>query len=218
MSGSTWKPLKGSVAMFQYDWITAAPLVVADAGAVAIAAAKMKAAVNNYDQGALETYDDQFDKIAHAVDWNERIGNTIAILDIITGSDRNLIYTVLGTPVGIICLSDNDPSHVSYLVTHPGTENAGGIMLEAAADYSQSRGHGGKLDLYSYDGKSSRAYRAMGFTKADNGYDSGGTMVLEPTTSALWHFTGGHWRLAKYEALRFFSTRTKPVPPIPVKR
>lgn len=218
MSGNNWNLLKARHSGWQYDSINAPPLQIADANQVRAAIAKMQMSVGSYDSGTLDTYDDDVNFLEHADDWNDRIKNTLSILKIMSPKDYNLIYTVLGASVGIMCLTNALPTYVSWIVTHPVTGNAGGILIEAAADYSQAHGDGGRLELYSYDKKSTRAYKALGFVKADGNYDDGGDMTLDPANSALWSLRSDGWKLVKYADKKYYTTRIKPLPPPPGKR
>ncbi|MGH7155103.1 MAG: hypothetical protein ACREF3_14360 [Acetobacteraceae bacterium] len=221
MSGSTWKSLKGKHSDQQYDWINGPPVIeVTDVAQLRLYATQMKTSIEGYDTGGYETYDDELNLIEEVDNWNDRVSNSISILELIikcNGYDYNVVYRVLGTPVGILCVGDNDPAHIFYLVAHPGTDNAGGTLMELAADWSEARGKGGRLDLYSYDKKSTAAYKAMGFVKSDGDYDSGGDMTLNPSTSDKWTKAGTNWKLAKYVTKGYYATRAKPLP-IPTKK
>lgn len=218
MSGGNWNLLKTKHSGWQYDSINAPPLQIADAGQVRAAITKMQISIGDYDSAIPKTYDDDLNFRAHADGWNDRIRNTQSILKIMSPKDYNLIYTVLGTPVGIICLTDATPTYVSWIVTRPGTDNAGGILIEAAADYSQANGDGGRLELNSYDKKSTRAYKALGFVKTDRNYDGGGEMTLDPAISPLWSLRSDGWKLVKYADKKYRTARSKPLLPPPDNR
>jgi hypothetical protein len=218
LSDSKWKPLWGAHGQWEYNWINAPPLVEADADAVAEAVAQMKQSVRSFDEGDLPEYDDDdYEIIEHAVKWNTRVKSTRRILKITEAGDYNLIYTVLGTVVGIICLDIRQPTYVSRLVTHPGTENAGGILVEAAVAYSQTHGqegYKGKLELQSFNDESTAAYKAMGFVTTH-----GDHMELDPANSDLWERgTDGSWKLKKYADKKYYVTRDKPPPTRPTRR
>ena len=115
-------------------------------------------------------------------DWNDRVADAKRILKALvnsSGGDYNAVYTVMGLPVGIISLTTGDPCEVDWLLSHPGVDGAGGTLMELACDWSRSSGAGGRLELLSFSGKSTKVYRAMGFTKDDNDYDGAGTMTLQ---------------------------------------
>lgn len=221
MSGSTWKSLKGKHSTQQYDWINAPPVIqVTDAATLRQCAGQMKTSIQGYDTGNYETYDDDLNLIEEVDNWNDRVNDAVSILELIissNGYDYNLVYQVLGTTVGIMCAGDSDPVHVYYLVAHPGTDNAGGTLLELAADWSEAHGKRGCLELYSYGKKSTAAYKTLGFIKTNGDYDSGGDMTLNPNTSDKWTKAGTNWKLAKYVTKGYYATRAKPLP-VPTKK
>jgi hypothetical protein len=88
--------------------------------------------------------------------------------------------------------------------------------MEAAANYSQKCGFGGKLELYSYSQASTGAYQAMGFIATKGNYDSSCEMTLDPASSGLWTLRD-RWRLLKYATVKHHGTRKKPVPLPPPK-
>ena len=205
MSGTEWKQIESSV--WQFGWVTDPPVESVSKEQVLQLARQMKQAIEWY---VVDTKGDD--------DWEERIKDTYSILGLMKGSDCNLVYKVLDTPIGIICLSKHSEAvYVNYIATHPGTRSAGGILIEAAADYSQKCGFGGKLELFSYSMASTLAYQAMGFIATKGKYDSSCEMTLNPVTSASWTLQG-RWRILKYATVRHHGTRRKPVPIPPPKK
>lgn len=221
MSGAGWKDLKGSHRQYQYDWINVPPVIeVRDSGLLRSYADQMRKLIKKYDKGEYETYDDNDNLIEDVDNWNDRVKNAKAILRSIADSSKNqkyeynLVYRVLGWPLGILCADDDNPVHIYWLVAHPGTDNAGGTLLELAADWSESRHKGGRLDLYSYDRKSTVAYKAMGFIKEDGKYDSGGRMTLDPRSATdTWVKAGANWKLRKYLGKGYYNLHYKPPSP-----
>jgi hypothetical protein len=202
MSGTEWKPIESSV--WQYGWVTDPPVESVSIQQVLLLKQQMKQAIGLYVLDIV--FDDKSE---------QRVKDTYSILDLMKGSDCNLVYKVLDTPIGIICLSKHfETVYINYIATHPGTVSAGGILMEAAADYSQKCGFGGKLELFSFSEASTLAYKAMGFIAVKGKYTESCAMTLDPSTSGSWTFQG-RWRILKYETVKYHGTRKKPVPKPP---
>src|SRR5262249_43556623 len=110
-----------------------------------------------------------------------------------------LEYRVSGAPVGLMVLAKSSPNaSVCLLVTHPGSDHAGGIMMEVAVQQSVDWGTNGKLMLTANDEEYAQAYEKMGFDS-----EGGSMMYLDPSNSKVWKQVGPTWKLAKYVGLSY---------------
>ena len=66
--------------------------------------------------------------------WNERIDATHRMLSTSFIGDC-YVYEIGGQAIAVMAMTSN---LIADLVTHPGSETAGGIMVEFAANYSQT--------------------------------------------------------------------------------
>jgi len=132
--------------------------------------------------------------------WNLRISATLDLVrsmcDVGDGDKHHsyIEYGVSGAPVGLMVMSDAvNLGHctISLLVTHPGSDNSGGILIEFAVKQAVERGFDGKLTLYPNDDECSQAYEALGF-------ESAGAMFLDPSQSQKWTKVGNTWKLASH--------------------
>ena len=115
----------------------------------------------------------------------------------------NVAYVVGGQPVAVLSMSQPKSSwtrkplsfiQIHALASHPGTEGAGGALLEHAVNCSQEAGLGGKVCLHAL-ARAIPAYRAMGFKGSAFSESS---MTLDPAKSDKWVQVEGRWRLAKH--------------------
>jgi hypothetical protein len=137
------------------------------------------------------------------------------------GFDFNTHYVVeyrFSTgPIGMMALIDVDPVSVADLVTHPGSDHAGGILIEHAVQKSEEWGKHGRLKLYALTDDAREAYKALGFVVA-----SGSNMTLDPRSDACkdtWTLVDGIlWRLTKYQnTTHYVTSAAKPLPTPPRK-
>jgi hypothetical protein len=105
-------------------------------------------------------------------------------------------YFVNGLPVGLMLLQDNPPTPVfiSYVVTHPGAEGAGGALIERAVNVSTARSGNGLVKLMAENANAHAAFSAIGFT--DDAFSN--FLILHPSASDKWRQKDGRWRLEKY--------------------
>lgn len=96
--------------------------------------------------------------------------------------------------------------YIDILVTHPGSVQGGGILIEYAVNLSEAAGFGGRLELHAM-GRSTAAYLALGFVMADpNPFGEGGVMKLNPAeTDGTWALVDQEWRLTKYSERKTFA-------------
>jgi hypothetical protein len=121
-------------------------------------------------------------------------------------------YRVAGQPIALMQIDIRGSGgmlEIKNVATHPGTEGAGGIMMEYALNKvtsynDQMQQHAktnafapGHLYLETYNAASTAAYLALGFTVY-----SGRKMILDAANSVKWGQINGKWRLvgkpAKY--------------------
>ncbi|MDR3573135.1 MAG: hypothetical protein P4L50_04700 [Anaerolineaceae bacterium] len=127
--------------------------------------------------------------------WNNRLTSTLTMLEEplnIISSDRpklGFAYFVDKTPVGLMAVSPNAKSLlISDLVTHPLSEGVGACLIEQAVSTSMELGSEGKLELWSLDEDSERAYLKMGFRKIIRNH-----MELDPSETDKWIEQDGKW-------------------------
>lgn len=129
-----------------------------------------------------------------------------------SGRDNHVTfeYKLCGEPIALMQLNLG-VKHIEIvnLTTHPGSEKAGGIMVEFALNranfYNAQLGDtfsDGKLQLKSYNNASTDAYLALGFTLDRAG---GTAMSLNARKSNVWRRVNGQWRLAAYAAAHYLS-------------
>jgi hypothetical protein len=103
-----------------------------------------------------------------------------------------------GKPVGLMVISQDQHLPgvgIDYLVSHPGTENVGGLLIEHAVGISEYTGGMGKVYLDVMNDGAPKAYERLGFVM-DAG--SATDMSLDPQSSSQWQSTNGVWQLAKF--------------------
>lgn len=142
--------------------------------------------------------------------WNARVDDSKLITDIGRRgrSERHYAYVVAGRPIGLmaICgLAKKEP-YIDILVTHPGSMQCGGILIEYAVELSEDAGCGGSITLYAMS-RSALAYLALGFVMTNpDPFGEGGMMKLDPAKSnEKWAWVGGRWRLRKYLETKTFA-------------
>jgi len=110
--------------------------------------------------------------------WRERAGASFFIAGLAEeqGDDQaypTFEYRMDGHPVALMVLHlrSDGVVEIKYLVTHPGSENAGGIMIEYALNKADGYNTQAKAEVFepglvileSYNENSTNAYLAMGF-------------------------------------------------------
>ncbi|MBD2795750.1 GNAT family N-acetyltransferase [Xenorhabdus sp. 18] len=77
---------------------------------------------------------------------------------------------------------------MNFLITHPGIQNCGHLLMEKAVNMSYEMGYHGKLKLtLATDELSSKVYEKMGFIKSDYM-----RMTLDPNENKAWLFSPSH--------------------------
>jgi hypothetical protein len=133
--------------------------------------------------------------------WNDRVETSDGLVDDMLdelGEEDVWIYRVTGEPVGIMFLSGGQNwLHIEYLVTHPGSKDCGGVLIEKAVNLSVGAGYGGRLRLCAGNDNATEMYAHMGFVEKNEGPDN---MELVPSTQgAKWQATpGGGYRFIPY--------------------
>jgi len=123
-------------------------------------------------------------------------------------------YMLMGQPAGLMVLDETStPVQLKLLVTHPGSSNCGGVMIEYAVARSVANGQKGCLQLTALDGQAQLAYKALGFEDADRPSTGGFPMDLDPAKSEKWVHINNSWRLKKYSEKKNLVIP----PPIPSK-
>lgn len=143
-------------------------------------------------------------KRTYKAKWDKRHSESInAALSIASNAycceNKDYLFTgyfVKTIPTGLL-FANNKPalSHVSVatLVTHPGSQGCGGILMEQAAQFSQKCGYSGKLVLLG-GSDAKKVYFALGFIENDDDIK----LTLDPANSDKWCMHNGEWRLKKY--------------------
>lgn len=131
--------------------------------------------------------------------WNKRIGQTRSMFKPKQFNNDYIIgYYVQDQPIGFLAMMDMMTAmpYISAIVTHPGSENAGGILIEAAVQKSDEWQQGGNLELTAGNDNAAKAYECLGFEKKP---DKPAEMTLDPSKmSQYWSRVGSKWRLTKY--------------------
>ncbi len=126
MSDQPWKDLKGKSKDWQFRWQNGPPVFEPkDDDELKAIANEMRLSIVSYDFGNHPTtFKGEFDKKIE--DWNDHVKDAVRILNSIietSGGDYNVVYRVMGEPVGILCVTTATPEcKVDWLVTHPGVE------------------------------------------------------------------------------------------------
>ncbi len=127
------------------------------------------------------------------------------------GADLLLFeYKYCGEPIALMQLDfQGGYVEIKNLVTHPGTEKAGGVMVEFALNrpqhYNAQRAGmlmDGVVGLESYSPESTAAYLALGFTKDAH---HGSEMTLQASKSPKWQRVNGEWCLTAFQGQRYAS-------------
>lgn len=151
--------------------------------------------------------------------WNTRIRDTNDLWDKKYYPQKNTehaFYMVNDIPVGRLSirvgtinkLGDDQRNYICVLVTHPGSEGAGGSLLEYAVNrFIELRG-GEIMPLYLYytSEDSRHAYKKMGFVDDPSGESE--LMTLDLTTQPdIWSKDEfGHWGLKKLKEKRYLTS------------
>jgi hypothetical protein len=185
-----------------YDWVTHPPVVFVEWGEIEERVSAFHTSLANWGVMGGDT------PLAGRINAHQGGANFIAGLIV---SQNHQPYTpvfeyrVVGQPIALLQFDMQGSDGmlvIKNLATHPGTEGAGGIMVEYALNKitsynAQMRQHAqtdmfepGCLFLKSYDDHSTAAYLALGFDIV-----GGREMVLDATASPKWGQVDGKWRL-----------------------
>ena len=118
---------------YTYSWVTDPPVeLIEDPIWAEVAAVQLLQNVKDYSLGL-------------TMDWDRRINSTNTMAESVRkdrGNELNWVYKLEGQAIGIVCVIDCKPTYIAKLVTHPGSQNAGGILIERVVQHSQEAGHG----------------------------------------------------------------------------
>lgn len=146
--------------------------------------------------------------------WNSRLQDAqiMALPDNFmfdSEKDKCFAYLVDSMPVGVLLLNGGAPPCISAFVTHPGSEGAGGALLEYAVNFLSDQAIKEKKAEFKISlrpmGDAVEAYKRMGFIpNAENKK----MMILDSSTTEFkdkWCEHDGEWRLAKHADKKYIS-------------
>jgi hypothetical protein len=136
--------------------------------------------------------------------WNTRLASTDKMVNTEFSGAYFVGYYIDGQPIGVLAMSNFVPfPYINDLVTHPGSDTAGGILIECAVQKSVDWGNSGTLELTALDEDAAEAYKALGFVRKTLPYDPD-EMILDPAKQdQIWCYLDGRWRIKKYIGKRF---------------
>lgn len=106
------------------------------------------------------------------------------------GLRRYYIYDLEGIPAGLMIVQESGGDlWVEYVVTHPLTENCGGILIEFALNLSRDP----TLHLIAENERAKQAWTRLGFKTV-----GGPKMKLDARTSKDWICVGNKWKRKRY--------------------
>jgi len=128
--------------------------------------------------------------------WLTRLEQSLGLIeDMIDelGDEEVYVYKVGGITVGCMFLSPSDTHvHIEYLVTHPGTDGAGGVLIERAVQRSCELGLNGVVRLCWANKNSKKMYEHMGFGEFAGSANTPDNFELKPAEkSDKWQPVGG---------------------------
>src|SRR5262249_9453851 len=221
-------------AMPDYKWVDTAPVYERDVDQFTQDVKTLKVSFQGWNSVQLPKHgkhqkpnrtDEERDAYRQMKRWNQHISGAKDLFDLLDYSLKDgtlrmpgfrfFSYLIVGAPVGVMAVQVGNTASalsITYLVTHPGTVNCGGILIERAVNLSEELGKGGRLTLDSLDKASSKAYAALGFTGYNKHLikgDGGAHMELDPRKSSqFWKEVNGVWKVSKFaeENVRYAST------------
>ncbi|MDB5306914.1 MAG: hypothetical protein JWO38_1116 [Gemmataceae bacterium] len=137
--------------------------------------------------------------------WNARRAESRGlIVDMIEelGDDDVWVYRIGGAPIGVMIIYGcAGYLHIEYLVTHVGSKDCGGVLIQKAVTLSVAAGFHGRVRLFAGNENAASMYAHMGFVEKDEGVDN---MELVPANQpAKWQptatgycyipYLGGGW-------------------------
>jgi GNAT superfamily N-acetyltransferase len=157
-------------------------------------------------------------EFSEANTWTARFKNSMELLDYIetiagkcSEEEHNFFYAYYlnDVPLGFVALEFQDQlPYIAGIVTHPGSANVGGALIEKVVEHADNRGYG-QVMLYPTSEAARNAYTALGFKNycanqdAYNIYDL--EMCLDWAESDLWHYSENRWQLKKFEGEQFLA-------------
>jgi hypothetical protein len=198
-------PGNNSVNELGLRWVTDPPIfVLTDQADIDLAVNTLKANLEDWKEVAvpfspaasdIDQRDWKSPKRTKQERWNVRIKNTKRFSWGAIGGNFVVVYRVAGAPIGLMAMDElGGTPYVLGLVTHPGSENAGAILLEYAVQKSDEQGKGGKLKIMPENEECREAYLHLGFVgPPDN------LMTLDPASRRdIWSKPGPKWLVTKF--------------------
>jgi hypothetical protein len=182
--------------MPDYTWITDAPIFYVQPNEV-------EKKIQQFEKN-LEGWELKEPSSGEGKKWNDRVFATGFILELMRKkpADAYFEYRMDGQPIALMGVRASNPVEIKWLATHPGSENAGGIMVEHALFLANNKlNYGPVLVLESYNADSTKAYQALGFRVL-----SGTDMELDASRCPLWTSVNERWKLKKYLGMKLLST------------
>jgi len=128
--------------------------------------------------------------------WLRRVGQSSSLIDDMIedlDGEEVYIYKVSGITVGCMFLAPRETHvHIEYLVTHPGTDGAGGVLIERAVQRSCEMGFNGVVRLCYGNNDCKKMYEHMGFGDFAGSANTPDNFELKPAEkSDKWQPVGG---------------------------
>ncbi len=141
-------------------------------------------------------------------EWKRRLEDTGVIVLADDPGEVNAGFFVGTQPVGLLTLSRHDGYfEVDTIVTHPGTQGAGGALIEHAVNVAHEDRCGGALRLTPMQ-SSVPAYEALGFRSVAD------EMRLDPQARPdIWCRHETQWRLRKHLGKPYVVALLESAPP-----
>ncbi|PHM74366.1 GNAT family N-acetyltransferase [Xenorhabdus kozodoii] len=121
-----------------------------------------------------------------------------------TNCHRYFICLVQNIPIGVMtfvpggsryCNESNDK--IGFMLTHPGSQGCGSLLVEKAVEISCSLGNGGEL-LVSAKHYAVPFYKNLGFEVHGISDFATTSMIVYPSERNEWVFIGNTYRLSRY--------------------
>lgn len=203
------KLTQNAESSLNFRWVTEPPIIQLNSDEIASRVERLKTnldgwglvSVDNLGPSDTDVRDWQNPQRTQQARWNQRISSTEIMVDKDKWDKEHSTfeYRVNSEPIGIIAITKKRGGFVvPHLVTHPGSSEAGGILIEHAAQWSDSHGEAGKLTLIALDDDAEQAYLALGFKQVSF------EMVLDPSKEEKWCKLNDKWRLAKHQGTKYY--------------
>ncbi|MDB5312020.1 MAG: hypothetical protein JWO38_6222 [Gemmataceae bacterium] len=209
MSRLTNKP----TSILNLTWVTVPPIKELSKAEAQLAVKQLQTNLAGWDPVAvpLNPAEDDVDKRDWKLPkrtqqerWNTRLLSTNKMVQAEFSGVYFVAYYIDGQPIGVLAMSNYHPlPYINDLVTHPGSEAAGGILIECAVQKSVDWGKDGLLELCALDEDAGEAYKALGFISRSPP-ESKDEMTLEPSKNEqIWCNLSGKWQIKKYIGTQF---------------